>query len=365
MMGGAKQLQLVTLALGAAALQLPHTISPARRATRLHVWSNELAVRDYQNLLSGKVEARLDDGPGVVLGVAGDRLPAAWSALAPGKPDLLLDFADPIPETLDAADYPSLEGDARLETFPVYVCATSPAACAALEPLLQRLPESKREDVVFLQRGDMIEPLLKRYGLGRERQTQAVLYLACNEFGTLEEDRTSLGEDVMGLPKFAAESCVTGKWAGAVADRLRRAKFHCDERFHRDWRRSMIECVVFECVYNLVGVLHQSVPVSEVNKYFAKETDDMLYEIQRALRGHLAVTLLTGCEERMAAYAESQFRSKTDNRASAIAADSPFRNAFFYKISTDATSRDFPDPCPTHTEYWEYGLEKGLFQGGA
>ena len=350
-------------ALGAAAaLRMPAGAPTGRRATRLHVWSNELAVRDYQNLLSGKVEARLDDGPGVVLGLAGDPLAAAWAEMAPGRPDLLLDFEGAVPATLDAADYPGLDADARrLSSFPVYVCATSPAACAALEPLLARLPEAKREDVVFLQRGDMIEPLLKRYGLGRERQTQALVYVACNAHGTLEEDRSSLGEDVMGMPKFAGDTCVTGKWAGAVADRLRRNKFHCDERFHRDWRRSMIEAVVFECVYNLVGALHQGVPVSEVNKYFGDETDRMTAEIQRALRGHLAVTLLIGAEERMAAYAETQRRSKADDRAAAVSEASPFRNRFFYDISTSALERDFPDPCPMHTEYWEYGQAQGLF----
>ena len=110
----------------------------------------------------------------------------------------------------------------------------------------------------------------------------------------------------MGQQKFAAESCVSGKWAGAVADRCRRAGFFCAEFFHRDWRRQMIEAVVFESTYNLVGAVHKHVPVSEVHEFFGGEVDDMLYEIQRGLRGHLAVTLLSGFEERMAAYAQAQ-----------------------------------------------------------
>ena len=148
--------------------------------------------------------------------------------------------------------------------------------------------------------------------------------------------------------------------ASQVADRLRRAGFFCAEFFHRDWRRQMIEAVVFESVYGLVGAVHKNVPVSEVAEFFGDEVDDMLYEIQRGLRGHLAVTLLSGFEERMAAYAETQKRSKTDNREARASKTSPFRNNFFYAISTDALAKDFPDPSPMHTEYWEYASENGM-----
>ena len=65
-------------------------------------------------------------------------------------------------------------------------------------------------------------------------------------------------------------------------------------------------------------------------------------------------------EERMAAYAQAQKRSKTDNRLSSCSGSSPYRNAFFYAISTDALAREFPDPSPTHTEYWEFARENGL-----
>jgi hypothetical protein len=67
----------------------------------------------------------------------------------------------------------------------------------------------------------------------------------------------------------------------------------------------------------------------------------------------------------MAAYAETQFRSKSDNRPTGASAASPFRNNFFYEISRKALEKDFPDPCPMHTEYWEYGIEKGLVDADA
>ena len=347
-------LHSLLLVTSAAALLAPPTRQP--HSTQLQaVWSNANAIKDYHNMLSGVVNERLDDGPGVVLGLKGDAFADAYAKLAPGTPDLRINFGDAPPETIKGSDE---EGD--LNEFPIYVICMSPDASSSLEYALDAIPEDKKEDLVFLQRGDMIEPTLKKRGLARERQTQAVLYYGLNEFGKIEDDRCSIGEDAMGQQKFAAESCVTGKWAGAVADRCRRAGFFCAEFFHRDWRRQMIEAVVFESTYNLVGAVHKHVPVSEVHEFFGGEVDDMLYEIQRGLRGHLAVTLLSGFEERMAAYAAAQKRSKTDNRLSSCSGSSPYRNAFFYAISTDALAREFPDPSPTHTEYWEFARENGL-----
>ena len=36
-------------------------------------------------------------------------------------------------------------------------------------------------------------------------------------------------------------------------------------------------------------------------------------------------------------------------------------NKFFYDTSQMALKNKFDDPCPMHTEYLEYGKEKGLF----
>ena len=112
----------------------------------------------------------------------------------------------------------------RLKNYPVYVCVMSAEAAATLEDALDAIPEERYEDLVILQRGEMIEPALKRRGLGRERQTQATLYVGVNEYGKLEDDRCGLGEDAMGELKYAAESCVTGKWAGAVPRTARKRR---------------------------------------------------------------------------------------------------------------------------------------------
>ena len=399
------------LVLATAAALAPPRPALRRSSTQLKaVWSDANAIKDYHNMLSGIVNERLDDTGGVVLGLEGDVFADAYAQLAPGTPDLRLNFGDALPDKLEGAEsgadaealgaevaaleekVSSLDGavdkeeklksvaalsDARKKydqalsagEYPIYVICMSPDASKNLKRALDAVPDEKKDDLVFLQRGDMIEPTLKKRDLARERQTQAVLYYGLNEFGKIEDDRCSIGEDAMGQAKFAAESCVTGKWAGAVADRCRRAGFHIQEFFHRDWRRQMIEAVVFESAYNLVGAVHKHVPLSEVHEFFGDEVDDMLYEIQRGLRGHLAVTLLAGYEERMAAYAAAQKRSKTDNRLASCSGSSPYRNAFFYAISTDALSKSeaadgrkisMPDPSPFHTEYWEFARDNGL-----
>lgn len=309
--------------------------------SRKAVWSDSRATIDYQNLLDGRVEERKSDGPAVVF--AEDELGKAFARMAPGEPDLTLGFDSAFPTT----------------DLPIYISCAEPDA---LDQLLSRCPESKLEDLVFLNYGDFLEPVLKKYNCCRDRQTQAVVYLALNEYGKVEEDRTSIGDDRMGVPKYAAETSVTGKWSGHFADRLNRHKFFCAELFYRDWRRVMLERVAFEAAYHLVGVLHKGVPVKEVHEYFADEVDDMVYEMNRALRGHLAVQLLNGYEERMAAYGQAHFRSKVDNKLTSISLKrAAHRNGLFYDISQEMRRRDFPDPTPMHTEYWEYGLDNRLF----
>lgn len=305
------------------------------------VWSDSRAVQDYQNLLEGKIPERKSDGKAVVVG--DDPLAIGLANMAPGEPD-------PIFQYNQVAGLPP--GD-----YPVYVSLSKPEA---LEALLSEIPENKREDLVFINYGDMIENILKKFGLLRDATTQAVAYYSINEFGNIEDDRTSLGDDRMGLPKYAAETSVTGKWAGAYADRLRRNNLHCSENFYRDFRRKMLERVVYESVFNLVAILHKRCPLSEVPDYFRGECNDMLYEFGRLLRGNLAVALISGSEDRMAAYAKAQFRSKRDNKLPFLSSSSPFRNRFFYDISSGMLEKDFPDPIPMHTEYFEYGIQNNL-----
>ena len=44
--------------------------------------------------------------------------------------------------------------------------------------------------------------------------------------------------------------------------------------------------------------------IGEVALYYAREVEDMVREINRGLRGSMAITLMMGIEERLFAYAQ-------------------------------------------------------------
>ena len=123
-----------------------------------------------------------------------------------------------------------------------------------------------------------------------------MFYVTVNDYGVGFDQRISLGPvGAQGLAEYAAETTVTGKWAGSVEERLTRQNFFCKTMFYRDWRRVMLEKCAFLTVFPLVGALHPKddgspSSLADVADYFEVEADDMLYELGRTLRGHLAVT---------------------------------------------------------------------------
>ena len=48
----------------------------------------------------------------------------------------------------------------------------------------------------------------------------------------------------------------------------------------------------------------QGVTLGEVGKFYAPEVEDMIREMNRALRGSMAITMMLGIEERVFAYAQ-------------------------------------------------------------
>jgi hypothetical protein len=109
--------------------------------------------------------------------------------------------------------------------------------------------------------------------------------------------------------------------------------------------------VVFESVFNLVGALHGGVSLGEVGKFYPTEVEDMVAEINRALRGAFAITLLYGVEKRMFAFAEGPNVEFIPTKVTNF----KWRNGFVYGIGEMAKTVNMPDPCPMHTEYLEYG----------
>jgi hypothetical protein len=98
-----------------------------------------------------------------------------------------------------------------------------PDTCSQVESIIRACPKNKVDDMVFLCEGN-IEPVLKKYGLCGNENTQAVLNFKIMSKGARPQDfRVDMGTDSFGEPKIAGETVVCGKWADALMARLERA----------------------------------------------------------------------------------------------------------------------------------------------
>ena len=150
----------------------------------------------------------------------------------------------------------------------------------------------------------------------------------------------------------------------ALTQRLSYGDLFCRDMFYRDWRRWMLEKVVYGAVFNLVGALHpkengKASTHADVALYFADEADEMIAELGYTLRGYMAVTLLSGSTDRLCAYAEAHGR---DIPCAVTPESYALYNKLFWENALLSKQRGFPDTCAMHTEYMEYGLEKGLIE---
>jgi len=304
----------------------------------MQVWSNQQAIEEYQDLLSGKAMEDRADVPSVIIGQG--RVGELMKAGGSGE-DVMLGRGGMIP--------PEVDGN---RDFPIYVCVPNDE----VENIIRSCPVEKLDDLVFMQSG-MLEPVLKKYALCGNDNTQLNPIFWQYDVGSRPQQAlTDMGPDSFGVTKYAGETTVCGKWSGAVVQRLKRHNLDCKRLYYRDWRRTMIEKTIFDSVFNLIGVLHDGQTLGEVGLYYRGEVEDMLYEINQGLRGHMAVTLLFGVEERLFAHAQHQ---NVEWRPAKME-NFKWRNGFLYAISKQCFENDFPDPMRMHTQYLEYAKEKGF-----
>jgi len=304
----------------------------------MQVWSNPQALEEYQDLLSGKQQVASVDVPSVIVG--GGRVGEMLRG-AGGGDDVVVGRGGKIPETHEG-----------LDSFPIYVCVPN----SELEGVIRSCPSSKLDDLVFVQDG-MIEPILKKYALCGNENTQMLPYFTLfSKGGRPQDSLVDLGTDAFGEAKYAGETSICGKWAGALKQRLDRLNLHSRILFYRDWRRAMLEKILFDSVFPLVGSMHKGLSIGEVGQRHTEECQEMITEIAKSLPGTLAVTLMYGVEERLFAYSQ---HDNVEYRPCKIE-QYPFRNGFWYTFSQQAKQIGFPDPTPMHTEYLELAKEKGI-----
>ena len=321
-------------------------------------WSNGQAIKEYQDFLSSG-RSTLDtteDGPSVIITpdpFNPTPLASALFKMGDGE-DILLSPTDPIPTTLG-----------NRESFPIYICVPNTLLDDVIGVNLFSLWEDKRDDLVYVTttKGN-IEPVLKNFGLPRDATSQLLVGFTVptnSNFFPMDLS-VKYGEDSQAMDKFAGESCATGKWRDAIAQRLNNKMIRCKSCFYREWKRDMWEKSAFDAVFNLMGaVIGDGTTIAEVAEFYGDDASEMAWQMSSMLRGSNAIALSYGFEERMFEYAVASCK----DTVCTIEPDTwDFVNGVFLETSLKGLSMGFGDPAPLHTEYVDLAVNKrGLLQG--
>jgi hypothetical protein len=197
-----------------------------------------------------------------------------------GYDDLLIKRGDPIPE---------LQAGGQLVRMPIYVCTRNDD----LPAVLAATPKERWEDLILMQNGQL-EPFMQKNGL--YDVTQAVLWFAAMRKGGNPLDGIT-DENPEGL------TCVSGKWAGAVAMRLGQGDLTCTVAGQRDLRRNMLEKLIWISAFMLVGTAYGGITVGEVEQKHHEEVRKLVRELASFCRYTLSVALKANLDDRLCAYA--------------------------------------------------------------
>lgn len=218
----------------------------------------------------------------------------------------------------------------QTESGPIIVCTRNDS----LQPVVDQTPQERRQDLVFIQNG-MLQPWLDARKLGDN--TQVLVYFAVAKQGDKPIDgKTDVNPE--GL------TAATGKHAQAVADRLESAGLSCKVLDRDEYKKSMLEKLIWISAVMLVGARHK-VNVGEVEKNHKDEVAELIQELAAAGENELKVKLDDGVVERLCAYSRSVASFPTAVK------ELEWRNGWFLDISKQATQLGKPDPCPTHTAW--------------
>ncbi|KAL3157847.1 hypothetical protein ABBQ32_012261 [Trebouxia sp. C0010 RCD-2024] len=214
---------------------------------------------------------------------------------------------------------------------PIIVCTRNDD----LQGVLDSTPKDRREDLVFIQNG-MLQPWLDARGLGSN--TQALVYFAVSKKGEAPIDgKTDANPE--GL------TAVTGKHAHAFAARLAHGNLSCKVLDQTQYKKSMLEKLIWICAVMLVGAKNGNIKVGEVEKDHKDELSTLISELTSAGEAELRVQLDGGVLERLLAYSRSVASFPTAVK------EVPWRNGWFYDISLQAKQEHKDDPCPTHSAW--------------
>lgn len=216
-------------------------------------------------------------------------------------------------------------------TGPIFVCTRNDV----LGAIVDATPESRRQDLVFIQNG-MLAPWLESKGLSDA--TQVLVYFAVAKLGDPPLDgKTDTNPE--GL------TAATGKWAAATAARLHAAGLSCKVLEADEFQKPMLEKLIWICAFMLVGARHPGASVGVVETEYRSEVAELINELASAASVETGTQFDAGIEDRLCAYARSVAHFPTAVK------EFEWRNGWFYGISKRALESGKEDPCPLHTAW--------------
>lgn len=190
----------------------------------------------------------------------------------------------------------------------------------ALDGIVEKCPENRRKDLVFMQNGYLDEFLESK---GLLENTQVLLYLSVAAKGV---------DPVDGVTSVNPEglSAATGIHAQAFADRLASLNLKCNVVTPEDYRPAMFEKLMWISTYMLVGAAKESKSVGEAGSEHGELVEQIVNELVTAVSKKEGIAFPDGTMARLAAYTE-------------VVSDFPcgvkefeWRNKYFYDLGDEA-----------------------------
>jgi hypothetical protein len=206
-----------------------------------------------------------------------------------------------------------------------------------LASIVDKCPENRKKDLVFLQNGYLDNFLASK---GLLDNTQALLFFSVTAKGV---------EPVDGITTVNPEglTAATGIHAKALAERLTALNLKCNVVSAQQFRPALFEKLIWICTMMLVGTTKECKTVGQADSEYAALVEQVITELVAAVtKAEEGIAFPDGTVARLRAYTN-------------VVTDFPcgvkefeWRNQYFYNLGDDA--------CPTHNALLRECAEKGL-----
>ncbi|XP_073134406.1 uncharacterized protein [Henckelia pumila] len=182
----------------------------------------------------------------------------------------------------------------------------------------------------------MMEPWFESKGLGNADQVLA--YFAVSKLGEPPID---------GITDTNPEGLTAayGKWASAVAARLKAGGLSCKVLDKDAFQKQMLEKLIWICAFMLVGARHPGATVGAVEKEHRSEVSALISELAATAAEEKGLVFEEAMEDRLCAYSRAVAHFPTAVK------EFKWRNGWFYSLSEKAIAEGKQDPCPLHTTW--------------